>query len=54
MREREEREREREDRRREERRARDAFRALLAQHRAEGVITAKTRWRVSRGGGRGG
>ncbi|KAL4419958.1 hypothetical protein ABPG75_007056 [Micractinium tetrahymenae] len=43
--EREEREREKEERRRQERVNRDAFRALLAKHRAEGIINAATRWR---------
>ncbi|KAL4420342.1 hypothetical protein ABPG77_006149 [Micractinium sp. CCAP 211/92] len=43
--EREEREKEKEERRRQERSNRDAFRALLAKHRAEGIINAATRWR---------
>jgi hypothetical protein len=29
---------------------RDAFRALLAKHRAEGIINAATRWKVGAGG----
>lgn len=43
--EREEREKEKEERKRQERLNRDAFRALLAKHRAEGIINAATRWR---------
>lgn len=50
--EREEKEREREERKRGERRNRDAFKDLLAAHRREGVINAKTRWKV-RGRGAG-
>ena len=49
-REREEREREREERKRAERRNRDAFKDLLAAHRREGLINAKTRWRVGGAG----
>lgn len=29
---------------------RDAFRALLAKHREEGIINAHTRWKVGKGG----
>ncbi|PRW33660.1 pre-mRNA-processing 40A isoform A [Chlorella sorokiniana] len=43
--EREEREKEREARKRQERVNRDAFRDLLAKHRAEGIINAATRWK---------
>ncbi|KAL4857085.1 Pre-mRNA-processing protein 40A [Chlorella vulgaris] len=43
--EREEREKEKEERRRQERQHRDAFRALLAKHREEGIINAHTRWK---------
>eukprot|EP00887_Chlorella_sp_A99_P000160 scaffold16.g160.t1 len=43
--EREEKEKEREERKRQERKSREAFRELLAKHRAEGIINAKTRWR---------
>lgn len=44
-REREEREKQRELRKRQERKNRDAFKELLAHHRKEGVINAKTRWK---------
>lgn len=47
-REREEKEREKEERKRRERQNRDAFKALMAAHRAEGVLTAKMRWKVPR------
>jgi hypothetical protein len=36
----------REEARRQERRNRDALRALLARHREEGLLHAKSRWRV--------
>lgn len=45
-REREEKEREKEERKRRERQNRDAFKALMARHREEGLITAKMRWKV--------
>ncbi|KAK9844119.1 hypothetical protein WJX81_004940 [Elliptochloris bilobata] len=44
-REREEKEREKEERKRRERQNRDAFKALMARHREECVITAKMRWK---------
>ena len=39
-------EKDKEDKRRKERRNRDAFKALLQQHRKEGRLYAKLRWKV--------
>ena len=47
-REREEKERAKEERRRKERTNRDAFKALLQRHLAEGVLVAHMRWKVRR------
>lgn len=46
-RDREKLEKEKEEKRRKERKNRDAFKALLQQHRAEGLLHAKLRWKVT-------